>query len=224
MLEKIKYYSLNINDDLFTDNTIIYLLNNTGYVLVSEIKNDFNYEIKLYKKGNIRGIKQLFMTDIYITYIKADNVTEDFIKYIKKGAIKKDIKKDTYIMYFVIETNNYNQVMRSFIKNAVVVPQLHGKFYKGICQVPIVIDNSMKKVYIGNYYLHYWNSMALYYKRAVETLFEVLEEYYKKNNFEFMDNVKSIKIVDNKNEIFGFTIFIVIIILMVILVVLFIGN
>lgn len=50
MSEKIKYYSLNINDDLFTDNTIKYLLKNAGYVLVNEIENDFNYEIKLYKK------------------------------------------------------------------------------------------------------------------------------------------------------------------------------
>lgn len=164
------------------------------------------------------------MTDMYITYIKADNVSEGFIKYIKKGIIKKDIKKSLYIMYFVIETNNYNQIMRSFIKNAVVVPQLYGKSYRGIYQVPIVIDNSLKKVYVGNYYLHYYNGVAIYYKKIVEKLFDVLEKYYKENNFEFMDNVESIKIVDNKNELFEFIIFIVIIILIIILVVVFIEN
>lgn len=72
------------------------------------------------------------------------------------------------------------------------------RYCYGKVQIPIVIDSTTNKLYVGYYNKLLYLSPGMCYKQSFDILFETMPKYYKDNDVSMNSNYKIINFINKK--------------------------
>lgn len=189
-----KYYVFNLLDK-FSYKKTNDILTTSGFENKGNLTNKYNYNMILYKK-----LPKVNTFDTFVIYIKEPNINPKFINSIRENIYdefidaKKILGNKTFYLYFIIDTDKMTPELKKFIRDGATSVKFCGKYWAGKIQIPIIIDSTEKKLYVGYYNKSLYLGPGMLYKKLFDILFEKMKLYYKEKNIE-----KNYKIVKFKS-------------------------